>query len=511
MRKHFPFFLFLFLFGAAAFLRAQEDPREKSHSIVILPFVAENEQRYFLSWASSSGSIEGAWQHDIYKEVIRWNPSGVLSVVDGPVRFIGNGRDEAQEPVSAALNPKTNTILSVWEDGSGSSVDVRGELHTPDGTVLRKNYLIAGGPDSQHSPKVAQLDGHFLVVYTDEGPPAQFAMIRALLLNDSTGQIEDSLSLTSPNDDNWWPVVASTGKEEAFVGWGNGEAFSGRMVTVSAVRLQAGRPQTYFEDIDQYFYSLICLDKIGRFLAAARSGSATKIALIDTIGRKTAEVGLPAVGLTCETQLAAHWEIGANAYTIAFPANFRQLLFLQVRQNEIRLWRTLGPKEVSLLQNITWPTTGIACAFARSTAGADLSETKGLLFCAFNDLNSNDAVLLPIFCRSFLGIEKTIGEKEPRNFSLTPAFPNPFWGKTIIRFALSHSSVVTVRVYNLAGEDILLTRLGILEPGRHRFVWDGRNARGKKVASGIYFIQIAGEGRIGVQKVLLLKNGRSGF
>ncbi len=489
----------------ANWLLAQDDPREKSHSFVIVPFVENSRHRYYLTWASSSGSVDGHWQHDIYREIVFFDEMGGLKVAEDPKRFIGNGRDEAQEPVSAALNPAANTILSVWEDGSGSSVDVRAQLHRPDGSVVKKNWVLAGGIGAQHSPKVVHLKDHFLVVYTDEAPPAQHAMIRAILLNDSTGNFRDSLALTSPNDDNWWPVISSNGKDRAFVGWGNGEAFGGCVVRVSAGHLQKAGTKIYFENIDQYNYSLIWLEKINRFLAIARSAKHSQVCLIDTAGGKIVDVRLPNMALTRETQLAAHWEAEQHIYTVFFPANTNLLVFLRVRLNSVEIWHEVGPNDLPALQKIIWPSTGIACSFIRSTGGTDLWQEHRQLFCAFNDTQSNNAVLLPLECSKAFETEiRTHSGKNPRNFILKSAFPNPFLTKTAIQFFLPYFAEAEIHVYSIRGREILHKHLGEPAVGWHTFVWDGTDGAGKNVAAGMYFIKIRFAGKSGVRKVLRL-------
>jgi hypothetical protein len=134
-----------------------QDAREKNYSIKTLPFSENGIQKYYVTWSSSSGSDDG-WQHDIYNQIIYFSPEGEIKFETEASRYIGSGNDEAQEPVNVAINPNNNTMLSVWEDGSSSTVDIHGQMHKPDGTIVKSNWIISGGGESQHSPDVEHLD-----------------------------------------------------------------------------------------------------------------------------------------------------------------------------------------------------------------------------------------------------------------------------------------------------------------------------------------------------------------
>jgi hypothetical protein len=80
------------------------------------------------------------------------------------------------------------------------------------------------------------------------------------------------------------------------------------------------------------------------------------------------------------------------------------------------------------------------------------------------------------------------------------AFPNPFGAvrdAAEIYYYLNQSSPITVAIYDPFGNEVQSWRFQQNQPGArsglNRIVWDGRNRRGRRVASGIYVIQIVGE------------------
>lgn len=147
---------------------AQEepDPRGRHHGTCIIPYTENDSVKYYLTWSSSYDVI---FDHDIYNATIFFDANGDLTTLRPDNLYIQEY--EAQEPVNATINHQNNQILSVWEDGmDADGPNVRGQLHLVDGTVLRSNWIIAGGYESQHSAATAHLNNKYVVLYADEAP-----------------------------------------------------------------------------------------------------------------------------------------------------------------------------------------------------------------------------------------------------------------------------------------------------------------------------------------------------
>ena len=98
----------------------------------------------------------------------------------------------------------------------------------------------------------------------------------------------------------------------------------------------------------------------------------------------------------------------------------------------------------------------------------------------------------------------------PSKTALFPNYPNPFNPETWIPFDLAESSRVRIAIYNSAGQTVRVLELGQLPAGAYRSRskaahWDGRNALGEPVASGIYYAYIEAGSFTALRRMLVLK------
>ncbi|HEX5130971.1 MAG TPA: FlgD immunoglobulin-like domain containing protein [Candidatus Krumholzibacteria bacterium] len=83
--------------------------------------------------------------------------------------------------------------------------------------------------------------------------------------------------------------------------------------------------------------------------------------------------------------------------------------------------------------------------------------------------------------------------------------PNPFNPATAIRYALSRESNVALSVYDARGRLVAQLERGDRDAGEHVVRWDGRDAHGAPVSSGVYFVRLESRGDVRVRKIVLLK------
>ena len=78
----------------------------------------------------------------------------------------------------------------------------------------------------------------------------------------------------------------------------------------------------------------------------------------------------------------------------------------------------------------------------------------------------------------------------PASFSLRQNYPNPFNPSTTLQYSLVERSRITLRVYDVLGQEVRTLVDREEEPGVFEVVWDGRNERGIRAASGVYIGRI---------------------
>ncbi len=74
-----------------------------------------------------------------------------------------------------------------------------------------------------------------------------------------------------------------------------------------------------------------------------------------------------------------------------------------------------------------------------------------------------------------------------------------------MRFGIPWRTHVGLVVYDLAGRHVKTLVDGMKEPGWYEIRWDGRNRRGDRVASGVYFCRLEAGGSKASRKVVVLK------
>lgn len=96
-------------------------------------------------------------------------------------------------------------------------------------------------------------------------------------------------------------------------------------------------------------------------------------------------------------------------------------------------------------------------------------------------------------------------EAIPTVYSLSHNYPNPFNPNTTIRFGLPEASEVKFVVYDLLGREVDRLADRHLEPGYYQVVWQGRDASGRSIPSGVYIARIVTPKYTKSIKMLLLK------
>ena len=93
----------------------------------------------------------------------------------------------------------------------------------------------------------------------------------------------------------------------------------------------------------------------------------------------------------------------------------------------------------------------------------------------------------------------------PTETTLLGNYPNPFNPSTTIRYTLSVDSPVSIRVYNMLGQEVATLVDGFQKAGEQSVVWQGTNNFGQTVASGLYIYRLQAGNTIMTEKMLFTK------
>ena len=99
--------------------------------------------------------------------------------------------------------------------------------------------------------------------------------------------------------------------------------------------------------------------------------------------------------------------------------------------------------------------------------------------------------------------EKNIDtEKE---FTLFQNYPNPFNPSTQISFQLVKAGTISIKIYDVIGNEVNILDSGYHEKGTYSFNWDGRTNYATQAASGVYMCKLQGQNSSKIIKMLLMK------
>ncbi|MCG9134116.1 T9SS type A sorting domain-containing protein [Candidatus Poribacteria bacterium] len=116
----------------------------------------------------------------------------------------------------------------------------------------------------------------------------------------------------------------------------------------------------------------------------------------------------------------------------------------------------------------------------------------------------------PAHLRGIAILEQFLKTFTPKKSALLPNYPNPFNPETWIPYHLSNDTDVQIEIYDTKG--VLVRRLdlghqmaGYYTDRTKAAYWDGKNAFGEKVASGLYFYHLSAGDYSATRKMLILK------
>lgn len=93
----------------------------------------------------------------------------------------------------------------------------------------------------------------------------------------------------------------------------------------------------------------------------------------------------------------------------------------------------------------------------------------------------------------------------PSTLSLAAGRPNPFSDRSLITFGIPQPGDISLSVYDIAGRQVRRLLMRRMDAGNYEVVWDARDADGREVPSGTYFLSLRAGSQQRTRKLLVLR------
>jgi len=186
-----------------------------------------------------------------------------------------------------------------------------------------------------------------------------------------------------------------------------------------------------------------------------------------------------------------------------------------IPQNSTTDCQDLSPKPSGAPRNPEMGSdcTGGALGLGRQTDGDVLVRTSipltglvaGVEYIVTGWWDTNDFTLANPLTVTVTAPDPTDAPDPMPRLRLAPNVPNPFNPTTRLEFELPAAGHVELSVVDVAGRHVTTLVDGPRAAGRHATVWDGRNAAGRPMASGVYVVQLHSGDRMEMRRIVLVR------
>ena len=148
--------------------------------------------------------------------------------------------------------------------------------------------------------------------------------------------------------------------------------------------------------------------------------------------------------------------------------------------------------------------TGAKFANLGSSTGLEIVLGDSVVATA-TDSSGNTSEFSPINVVGVITSIAEAGDNLPKVFGLHQNYPNPFNPETRIQFGLPTASQVSLKVYNVLGQEVRELVDKHYAAGSHNVQWGGKDDKGLQVPSGIYFYRLQAGDFSQVRKMSLVR------
>lgn len=187
--------------------------------------------------------------------------------------------------------------------------------------------------------------------------------------------------------------------------------------------------------------------------------------------------------------------------------------FLEAREPKGNLLQSgSGPSPLFLTSNRTPGELNVGAVKVDGRGASGEGTLVELVFkargtAAAGDFKVSESVLVGVDGAVDLLSRVEIGDLDPSpgQYGLNQNMPNPFNPSTAIGFQLPEAGQVHLAIYNLLGQEVRVLVNERKAAGSFTVTWDGTDALGRRLASGVYLYRIQAGRFSETRRMLLLK------
>ena len=215
--------------------------------------------------------------------------------------------------------------------------------------------------------------------------------------------------------------------------------------------------------------------------------------------------------LTLRVSVGQTRDVKGYGFSLAYdPGKFA---FVEAREAKGRLLKSGAGQETLFLASDRTP--GRVDIGAVTVDGNGVSGDGKLVELIFkttaapspSDFQISESVLIGVDGSIDLLSNVEIGDLDqlPDRFDLSQNMPNPFNPSTVIGYQLAEAGPVRLAIYSVLGQEVRVLVNEQQQAGTFTATWDGRDAAGRRVASGIYLYRLQAGDFTAIRRMLLLK------
>jgi hypothetical protein len=303
------------------------------------------------------------------------------------------------------------------------------------------------------------------------------------VFTDATGAVASGQTIT-------WTVVNNGAESIYIIGTSATEVASGATVTVPATSDAAGATG-------------LTLDAEGDKLAGATSA---------TITAATSAANSDGASLALSVPFSVTWDVPVPAELASFAGEVvaDQGVYLQwavASQSSNLGWEVYRSVDNQVFEKVSPLISGEGTTDEfRQYAFLD-EDVPGtdVVYYYLRQFDLNGTASRSDVVEVALAATGVLEQSVPLTTALNQNYPNPFNPETTIQFDLASESSVNLRIFDITGQVVRTLAQGSMPAGSYTQVWDGRNASGVRVGSGIYFYELKAGSFTSMKKMTLLQ------